>query len=57
VFHDHSHHGSSFVLKPLGIPLIADGGIRYTGDLVKAIASGANVVMMEAFCRNRRKSG
>ena len=33
------------VLKP-GIPLIADGGIRYTGDLVKAIASGANVVMM-----------
>src|SRR6267154_4387028 len=34
------------VLKPLGIPLIADGGIRYTGDLVKAIASGANVVMM-----------
>jgi IMP dehydrogenase len=34
------------VLKPLGIPLIADGGIRYTGDLVKAIASGASVVMM-----------
>jgi IMP dehydrogenase len=34
------------VLQPLGIPLIADGGIRYTGDLVKAIASGANVVMM-----------
>ena len=34
------------VLKPLGIPLIADGGIRYTGDMVKAIASGANAVMM-----------
>jgi IMP dehydrogenase len=34
------------VLRPLGIPLIADGGIRYTGDLVKAIASGASVVMM-----------
>ena len=33
-------------LKPLGIPLIADGGIRYTGDMVKAIASGANAVMM-----------
>src|SRR5271167_3716335 len=37
---------ASSVLKPLGIPLIADGGIRYTGDLVKAIASGADVVMM-----------
>lgn len=34
------------VLNKLGIPLIADGGIRYTGDLVKALASGANVVMM-----------
>ena len=34
------------VLKPMGIPLIADGGIRYTGDLVKALASGASVVMM-----------
>jgi IMP dehydrogenase len=33
-------------LKPLGIPVIADGGIRYTGDLVKALAAGANVVMM-----------
>ena len=34
------------VLRSRNIPLIADGGIRYTGDMVKALAAGANVVMM-----------
>lgn len=33
-------------LKPYGIPLIADGGVRFSGDLAKAIAAGANVVMV-----------
>ncbi|MDP9229957.1 MAG: IMP dehydrogenase [Bacteroidota bacterium] len=34
------------VLKQKNIPLIADGGIRYTGDMVKALAAGADCVMI-----------
>ena len=33
-------------LKGTGIPLIADGGVRYSGDVSKALAAGANSVMM-----------
>lgn len=34
------------VAKEYGIPVIADGGIKYSGDMTKAIAAGANVCMM-----------
>ena len=34
------------VAKEYGIPLIADGGIKYSGDMTKAIAAGANVCML-----------
>ncbi len=32
--------------KESGVPIIADGGIKYSGDMTKAIAAGANVCMM-----------
>lgn len=34
------------VAKEYGVPIIADGGIKYSGDMVKALAAGGNVCMM-----------
>ena len=39
-------HNVSEALKGSDIPLIADGGIRYSGDVAKALAAGANTVML-----------
>jgi len=38
-------YNTSNVLKSTGVPVIADGGIRYSGDMVKALAAGASSVM------------
>lgn len=37
---------SAKAIKGSGVPIIADGGIRYSGDVVKAIAAGANTIMI-----------
>ena len=39
-------HNVSEALKGTGVPLIADGGIRFSGDVAKAIAAGASCVMV-----------
>ncbi len=39
-------HDCAEAIKGSGVPVIADGGVRYTGDLVKAIAAGADTVMI-----------
>lgn len=42
--------------KKAGVPIIADGGIRYSGDIVKALAAGASTVMMGGFFAQAKES-
>ena len=39
-------HDAAQVAAEYGIPIVADGGVKYSGDIAKAIAAGANVVML-----------
>jgi len=46
----------SNAIKGFGVPIIADGGIRYTGDIPKAVAAGADAVMLGSLLAGTKES-
>ena len=44
------------VARPLNIPIIADGGVKYSGDIVKAIVAGADTVMLGSLLAGLKES-
>lgn len=41
--------------KKYGVPIIADGGLKYSGDIVKALAAGASAAMMDHYLQDVKK--
>ena len=46
----------SKVARPKGVPVIADGGVKYSGDIVKAIVAGADTVMLGSLLAGLKES-
>lgn len=44
------------IARPLGIPVIADGGVKYSGDIVKAIVAGADTIMLGSLLAGLKES-
>jgi IMP dehydrogenase len=49
-------YDSATIARKYGVPIIADGGIKYSGDITKAIAAGADVVMIGSLLAGTEES-